>query len=79
MVRYTLKVLAWCRMWTWIWCTFFVINGSIATALALLAPLDWWALYNGLIAYALIGALLLGEWLLRRRRFPRVANGEDGA
>lgn len=68
--------LAWCRMWTRVWCAFFVGNGGIALALAWLAPLDWWALYNGLLAYALIGALLLGEWLLRRRRFGRVAGGD---
>lgn len=68
---------AWCRTWTWIWCAFFALNGGAALALAWLAPLDWWALYNGLLAYGLIGALLLGEWLLRRRRFPRVAGSGD--
>ena len=25
---------AWCRMWTWIWCAFFVANGAAAAALA---------------------------------------------
>jgi uncharacterized membrane protein len=60
---------AWCRTWTRIWCGFFVANSATALALALLAPLSWWALYNGLVAYVLMGALLAGEWLLRRRRF----------
>ena len=60
---------AWCRTWTGIWCAFFLSNGAIALALALAAPLAWWALYNGLIAYGLMGLLFSGEWLLRRRRF----------
>jgi uncharacterized membrane protein len=60
---------AWCRHWTVIWCAFFVLNGATALLLALVAPLAWWTLYNGLLAYALIGILLLTEWLLRRRRF----------
>lgn len=61
----------WCRQWTWIWCGFFVVNGGVAAALALLAPLRWWTVYNGLVAYGLIGLLFATEWLLRRRRFPR--------
>ena len=60
---------AWCRAWTAIWCLFFTLNGAAALTLALAAPLAWWTLYNGLIAYLLMGALFAGEWLLRRRRF----------
>ncbi|MCA8973123.1 MAG: hypothetical protein KDC98_00300 [Planctomycetes bacterium] len=59
----------WCRLWTAIWCAFFVANGGTALALAAWAPLDWWALYNGLIAYGVMGALFAIEYLLRRRRF----------
>jgi uncharacterized membrane protein len=62
-VRYT-------RALTVIWCTFFVVNGAIAAYTALGASREAWALYNGLIAYLLMGALLAGEriarpWLLR--------------
>ena len=32
--------------------------------------MKWWAFYNGLLAYALIGCLFAIEWLLRRVRFP---------
>ncbi|MCK5941621.1 MAG: strain DSM, partial [Planctomycetes bacterium] len=63
---------AWCRMWTWIWCAFFVANGATAALLALYAEMRWWALYNGLLCYALIGSLFAIEWLLRRVRFPDV-------
>lgn len=60
---------AWCRLWTQIWCGFFVINGTIAAVLGFSAPLEWWALYNGLLSYICSGILLTTEWLLRRRRF----------
>lgn len=67
--RPTPEQLRWCRAWTWIWCAFFVVNGGTATALALWAQTSWWAAYTGGIAYLGIGALLLLEWTLRRRRF----------
>lgn len=59
----------WCRGWTWVWCLFFALNGLTAAALAIWAPLEWWAIYNGGLAYVGIGALLAIEWTLRRRRF----------
>lgn len=48
------------------WTIFFAINGGIALYTALHAPLAVWALYNGLIAYLLIGAMLGGELVVRR-------------
>ena len=59
----------WCRLWTRIWCAFFIFNGGTTLVLALTSPVSWWALYTGLLAYVLIGALLGLEWLMRRRRF----------
>ena len=59
-VRYTRQV-------TKVWVGFFVINGTIAAALTLWAPLAWWTLYNGLIAYLLMGLLFAGEWQVRQR------------
>lgn len=61
----------WCRLWTWIWCGFFVVNGSIAAGLAAWAPVSWWAFHTGLLSYAVMGVLFAVEWLIRRRRFPR--------
>ncbi|MGK9065896.1 COG4648 family protein [Stutzerimonas chloritidismutans] len=58
-VRYTRTV-------TWVWVGFFILNASAAGALALWAPLAWWTLYTGLIAYLLMGALFAGEWLVRQ-------------
>ena len=48
-------------------CILFVLNGGIALWTALAASDATWALYNGAIAYVLIGAMLGGEWLLRPR------------
>lgn len=59
-VRYTRQV-------TWVWVGFFIVNASIAGGLALWAPLSWWTLYTGLIAYLLMGLLFAGEWLVRQR------------
>jgi uncharacterized membrane protein len=68
----TLAQQQWCRLWTWIWCAFFVANGSTSLLLAAVAPLSWWAWYNGSFVYAVMGILFATEWLLRRRRFGRV-------
>ncbi|TYO75191.1 hypothetical protein DQ397_002712 [Pseudomonas sp. CK-NBRI-02] len=57
-VAYTQRV-------TQVWSLFFVINGVIAAGLTLWAPLTWWTLYNGLIAYLAMGVLFAAEWLTR--------------
>lgn len=59
-VRYT-------RLVTWVWVGYFIVNAAIASGLALWAPLSWWTLYTGLIAYLLMGLLFAGEWLVRQR------------
>ena len=61
-----------CRQWTWAWCTFFVLNGGTAAALAILAPMWWWTVYTGGVAYALMGLMFTAEYLMRRARFARV-------
>jgi len=59
------QAVAYTRKLTRVWCLFFAGNGLIAAALALWGSWSWWMLYNGAISYALAGALMLGEWLLR--------------
>lgn len=61
----------WCRHWTVIWCVFFAANAIVAALLAVHGPMQAWAIYNGGLAYALIGALVAVEWVLRKRRFGR--------
>ena len=59
-IRYTRRV-------TQAWCVFFVINGAIALGTALFASHTVWSLYNGVIAYVLMGAMFAGEYLMRLR------------
>lgn len=56
--RYTRNV-------TVVWCGFFVVNGCIALATAVLASRELWAVYNGLISYLIAGTLLVGERVVR--------------
>lgn len=58
-----------CRQATLAWCAFFFANGTAAAALALAAPVSWWATYNGGIAYALIGLMFVAEYVVRKYRF----------
>ena len=53
-VRYTRRV-------TYVWCAFFALNCAFSAYTALAWTRAAWSLYNGGIAYGLIGALLLGE------------------
>lgn len=52
---------------TQVWCGFFVVNGFAALATALWSSFEVWSLYNGLIAYLLVGILLGGEYLVRMK------------
>jgi uncharacterized membrane protein len=61
------RAIPYTRRVTQVWCGFFLFNGLIAAALTLWAPLAWWTLYTGLIAYGLMGILFAGEWLLRQQ------------
>jgi uncharacterized membrane protein len=59
-------VPAYTRKVTMVWCGFFVVNSSIATATALFADEKTWAVYNGGISYALMGALFIVELAVRQ-------------
>ena len=48
------------------WTVFFLLNGAAAFYTARFTPLETWALYNGLIAYVLIGVLFAIELAIRR-------------
>ncbi len=59
------KAIPYLRKVTLLWCGLFIFNGTIAFYTASFTSLELWTLYNGFIAYLLIGALLGGEWLYR--------------
>jgi len=67
--------VVYCRRVTLLWVLFFLVNASVSVVLALSAELETWTLYNGLIAYLLMGLLFLGEFLYRLYRFPHLRQG----
>ena len=63
---YRKKIAAYCWKVTLVWCCFFIVNGSIAL-LSVFGETYWfWALYNGCIAYILMGLLFIGEYVVRK-------------
>lgn len=60
---------------TMAWCGFFVVNGTVAALTALFGTDRQWALYNGGIAYGLIGLFAGVEYLVRLRVQARHAHG----
>ncbi len=58
--------LPYCRKVTIVWCCFLAVNALCAAVLAIKAPLEWWAVYTGLIAYFLVGVLICGEFILHK-------------
>jgi uncharacterized membrane protein len=65
-VRYT-------RDLTRLWCAFLGFNACVAFYTALWSSRETWMFYNALLAYVLMGALLLGERLLRNKLMARYA------
>ena len=58
--------VAYCRCVTQVW-TVFLAAHLAATVLTIFASDRIWAVYNGCIAYVLMGTLFVGEWVVRRR------------
>ena len=59
------EAIDYTRNVTAVWVIFFLINGSIATYTTFYASLEVWTLYNGLIAYVLMGAIFGIEYTVR--------------
>ncbi|HCR31911.1 MAG TPA: hypothetical protein DIV57_00865 [Stenotrophomonas sp.] len=58
--------VAYTRRVTQVWCGFFVLNGGLALYTALYASDRAWMVYNGVIAYIMMGTLFAAEWVVRR-------------
>ena len=67
-VRYTRHVTA-------AWCIFFILNGALALLTCLHGDLQVWAIYNGVLAYILIGVMFAAEYLVRRSVLERRRGG----
>jgi uncharacterized membrane protein len=57
------------RAVTGMWCVFFAVNLAISVFLAVYGTLEAWTVYNGVVAYVLIGSLLAAERVYRYWRF----------
>ena len=58
--------IAYCRQVTRIWVAFLSVHLLVTVATVFLSR-EIWVFYNGFLAYVLMGSLLLGERLYRRR------------
>jgi uncharacterized membrane protein len=67
--------LPYCRGVTRMWCGFFALNALAVCALALWAPLGWWAIYAGGVFYVLLGLLLGSEFVFRKLWFRYYTGG----
>jgi len=61
------------RRLTLVWCIALTVNASVAAYTAIFGSLKFWALYNGLFSYVLIGLLLVTERIYRWHYKRRVA------
>lgn len=61
------EISQYCRTVTVLWCIFFFINGLVSAYTVFFASKEYWTLYNGLISYILIGLLVGGEMLVRKK------------
>lgn len=58
--------VAYCRRVTQVWTAFLAVHLAVTVA-TVFASREIWAVYNGCVAYVLMGALFVGEWIVRRR------------
>ena len=65
----------YCRKVTIVWCAFLAANAVCTGLLAFLAPIDVWAVYAGFGFYVLLGALLAGEFVVRKLWFRHYDDG----
>lgn len=68
-VRYTRRV-------TLVWCGFFISNGAMALYTVLHGDMHLWTLWNGMVAYILMGTLMAAEWLVRQRVIKKEMHNE---
>lgn len=65
------RAVIYTRRATVAWAVFFACNGGAALYTTVAASREAWMLYNGFIAYVLIGAMFGGEFLVRSKAMRR--------
>ncbi len=61
------KGVAYTRKVTQVWCGFFLVNAALSLATIWHGDRWLWSLYNGGVAYVLMGLLMAGEMAVRRK------------
>lgn len=61
------EAIIYTRCVTQVWCGFFIVNGAISLSTALWSSFEVWSIYNGLIAYLLMGILMTVEYIVRMK------------
>lgn len=56
----------YCRKVTLVWTVWLLVNAIVAAVLAVMAMDAAWAAWTGLVSYAVMGGLLVGEFVVRR-------------
>jgi len=56
----------YCRKLTVVWTAFLGCHLAVTVATVFM-PMEVWAVYNGFVAYVLMGSLALGEFVYRKR------------
>lgn len=59
------EAISYTRSVTKIWCVFFVFNLCVSSYTTLYSSLEIWTLYNGFIAYILMGCIFVIEYIVR--------------
>ena len=62
----------YCRHLTMMWTGFFAFNVMACLLLALLAPVQWWAIYTGVMIFLLTAVLMVAEYIWRFFLFRRI-------
>ncbi|WP_269913713.1 Clp protease [Acinetobacter sp. HY1485] len=57
----------WTKQVTKVWCVFFALNATVAL-ITVFMSMHAWVLYNGFISYLIMGVLLAGEFILRKKQ-----------
>lgn len=62
----------YCRHLTMLWTGFFAFNIMACILLALLAPVEWWAIYTGVLIFLFTAVIMLAEYIWRFFLFRRI-------
>jgi uncharacterized membrane protein len=65
--------VSYCRKVTIVWCSFFIFNAAVALQSIYSGSTHWWALYNGILSYVIIAALIGGEIIFRGHFVKNIA------